>query len=201
MRLLLEFLPFIAALVVTITSVTLLMSRDWRWHIIVFALQYIGVALLTALSLPIEMAITKMVAGWMSAAVLGMATASVPTSWGVEERYWPSGRLFRLLASLLVLITVLTVLPNVSQIFPRTPLMVIYSGLILASMGLLHLGMTAQPLKIAVGVLTLLAGFEIIYSAVEESTLVAGLLAIINLGIGLIGAYMITARDLEPENE
>jgi hypothetical protein len=68
-------------------------------------------------------------------------------------------------------------------------------------MGLLHLGMTAQPLRITTGLLTLLAGFEIIYAAVEVSTLVAGLLAGVNLALGMIGAYMITVGEMETERE
>jgi len=39
----------------------------------------------------------------------------------------------------------------------------------------------------------MLTGFEIIYSAVESSILVAGLLAVTNLGLGLIGSYLLIA--------
>jgi hypothetical protein len=68
-------------------------------------------------------------------------------------------------------------------------------------MGLLHLGLTAQPLRISIGLLTTLAGFEIIYASVETSILVAGLLAGVNIGLGLVGAYMITASEMEQETE
>ena len=44
-----------------------------------------------------------------------------------------------------------------------------------------------------IGLLTFLSGFEILYAALENSVLVAGLLAAINLGLALVGAYLASA--------
>ncbi len=63
-------------------------------------------------------------------------------------------------------------------------------SLLLAGMGLLQLGTSAQPFRVVLGLLTVLSGFEIIYAAVESSTLVAALLAAINLSLALTGAYL-----------
>jgi hypothetical protein len=43
------------------------------------------------------------------------------------------------------------------------------------------------------GLMTVLSGFEILYSTVESSVLVAALLAVINLGLALVGAYLLIA--------
>ena len=67
----------------------------------------------------------------------------------------------------------------------------------LIGMGLLHLGISAQPLRIILGLLTVLSGFEIIYAALESSLLVAALLAVVELGLSLTGAYILTS--FEPE--
>lgn len=198
---LLVLLPYIAILSITITSLGLLTARDWRWFIVLLAIQYAGIAALTSSALPLEMAITKMVTGWMSAGVLGIAIASVPSSWRLEGRFWPTGRIFRFLAALLVFIAVFTAVPKLVELLPQTPLPLLNGGMLLISMGLLNLGLTAQPLRVSVGLLTVLGGFEIIYASVETSILVAGLLAGVNLGIGLIGAYMITAPEMEQEYE
>jgi hypothetical protein len=72
-------------------------------------------------------------------------------------------------------------------------LYVIAGGLLLISTGLIHLGLTADILRVTIGLLTLIAGFEIIYAAVENSILVAGLLALTNLGLGLVGSYLLLA--------
>jgi len=64
-------------------------------------------------------------------------------------------------------------------------------------MGLLQLGLTALPLRITIGLLTVLSGFEILYAVVETSTLVSGLLAGVSLGLALVGAYLLTIPTME----
>jgi hypothetical protein len=46
--------------------------------------------------------------------------------------------------------------------------------------------------------LTALSGFEILYAAMEGSILVAALLVVINLGLGLTGAYLLISSPEEP---
>jgi hypothetical protein len=59
------------------------------------------------------------------------------------------------------------------------------------------LSLTSDPLRVIIGLLTSLSGFEIIYAAVETSTLVTGLLAGVNLGLALVGAYLLIAPTME----
>ena len=58
---------------------------------------------------------------------------------------------------------------------------------------MLELGITVQPLRVTIGLLTVLCGFEILYASIENSILVAALLSVINLGLALVGAYLINA--------
>ena len=58
-------------------------------------------------------------------------------------------------------------------------------------LGLLQLGITAQPMRVIIALLTFLSGFEILYSFVEKSTLVAALLVLINIGLSLVGVYLL----------
>jgi len=64
-------------------------------------------------------------------------------------------------------------------------------------LGLLHLGLTSSALRVTLGLLTVLAGFEILYAAVETSVLVAGLLAAVSLGLALAGAYLLVVPSLK----
>jgi hypothetical protein len=64
-------------------------------------------------------------------------------------------------------------------------------------MGLLHLGVTDRILQVTIGLMTVLAGFEVLYTAVESSTLVAALLAVINLGLALTGSYLMVAENAD----
>src|SRR4030065_2039430 len=92
-----NLLALSAILLETLTALLLLTSREWQWGILALAVQYVGVMVLVALSWPLEIALVKIVAGWMAGAVLGLAMANAPETWRGEERFWPSGRLFRLL--------------------------------------------------------------------------------------------------------
>ena len=65
--------------------------------------------------------------------------------------------------------------------------------------GVLHLGLTNHPFRIAVGLLTMISGFEVLYAAVESSALVAGLLAVINLGIALAGVYLLVVPSMQED--
>jgi hypothetical protein len=67
----------------------------------------------------------------------------------------------------------------------------------LIGMGLLQLSLTSHPLKVIIGLLTALSGFEIIYAAIETSTLVTGLLAGITLALALVGAYLLISPSME----
>jgi hypothetical protein len=57
--------------------------------------------------------------------------------------------------------------------------------------------MTTRPVKVIIGLLTVLAGFEVFYASVENSVLVAGLLAMVTIGLAAVGAYLISLPLLE----
>jgi hypothetical protein len=192
-----EILILLAVTLVAITSMILLTSRNWIWTILALALQYVGVFILVAASWTLTLSITKIVVGWMAAAVLGMVMVATPEAIRQEEPHWPSGRIFRLLTSGLVFLAVFSTSPKAAEFVPGTDPVTISGGLILIGMGLLHLSLTSQPLRTAIGILTFLSGFEIIYASVETSTLVADLLAVINMGIALVGAYLLVMPTLE----
>lgn len=190
-----------AVLLVALTSIVLLVSSNWRWIILILAVQYVGVFILVALEWPIEMAAAKIVAGWMASAVMGVAvneaSSSAPTTWQVTEKFWPSGRLFRLLAAGLVVPMVLSLTPRLVEWMDGIGEIQALGASTLIGMGLLHLGLTAQPLRVVIGLLTILSGFEILLAAIEVSALVAGLLAAVNLGLALVGAYLLLAPSMQ----
>ena len=133
----------------------------------------------------------------MSGAVLGVGLSIVPKTWQGEEEFWPSGRLFRLLAVGLVTLVVISSALKIIQYLPGVGLEVVLGSLILTGNGLLNLGLTNHPFRVAVGLLTLLSGFEILYAALETSALVAGLLAGVNLVLALVGAFLILVPSME----
>jgi len=150
---------------------------------------------------PFGLASIKLVTGWMASAALGVTLMDLPEEDQADDSAWPQGRLFRLLAAAIVVVLVIAATPAVETIIPGISRPVIAGGLLLAGMGLLQLGLTAEVLRVILGLLTVMAGFELLYATVETSILLAGLLSIVNLGLALAGAYLMTAAPSEEAEE
>lgn len=190
-----ELLALPAVILVSLTGIILLVNSDWRVSIAALAFQYIGVFVLVAMSWPLEMAIVKLITGWMVCAVLALAKAGEPGSL-IKEQGTIFNILFRLLAAGLVGLVVVSTGPRIMGWVPEITIEQLLGGGILIGMGLLHLGLTSSALRVILGLLTVLAGFEILYAAVETSVLVAGLLAAVSLGLALVGAYLLVVPSL-----
>jgi len=186
---------WIAVAMIVITSVGLLLARDWRWSIILLSIQYIAMFMLVLQHWPLGMTSVKVIAGWMAAAILGMTRSGLSNEDLSEETTWPRGRIFRIFAAGIVVIIVAGTTPSVDTIMADAGFAVTTGSLLLIGMGLLHLGLTTNILRVTIGLMTVLSGFEIIYSAVEGSVLAAALLAVITLGLALVGSYLLIASN------
>ena len=192
----LQQLDFLPVILIALCSVVLLVSHNWRYSILALAIQYVGVFWLVGTIWPFGLAAVKLVAGWMAGAML---SASQPEE-GLREQLEAgrSSSIFRILAAGLVIALVISVSPRIQQLFPAN-LSILQGGLILIGVGLVHLGMTTRPMRVALGLLTTLSGFEILYASVEKSVLVAGLQAVITLGLALVGAYLLASPGMESD--
>jgi len=186
-----EITAVLSVTVLMITSIILILNFNWRVSIIFLGIQYLAAFFLFVLVFPLTLAAVKLVVGWMSIAILG--SASPPVEDIKLTSINRTGRLFRLMASGMAVIVTFSVAPLVVDIIP-TGLVIVWGGLILVVMGLLQLGMTTQPGSVIVGILTVLCGFDILYSSVETSVLVVGLLALTTLGLALSGSYFINSE-------
>ena len=185
---------FVAVILLGVTSIYLLVSQNWRTSILALAVQYLGVFWLVGLVWPFGLAAVKLVAGWMAGAVL---SASQPSEDLLEEpRGGGSALAFRLVASGLIIALIVSATPALIARFPASR-EALDGGILLIGIGLLQLGMTTHPMRVILGLLTVLSGFEILYASLEESVLVAGLQAVITLGLALVGAYLLAVSSME----
>jgi hypothetical protein len=191
-----SILAWVAVLVVTLTSGGLLLSRDWRWDVGLLTVQYAGIAILVGQHWPVGMAAVKLVTGWMTTAALAMTLTSVSHE-EPAEAFWPQSRVFRLFLIGMIVILALAVTPRVEQSLSGVGAPVVAGAIILTGIGLLQLGTSSRILRVVVALLTVLGGFETLYAALEGSILVAALLAVVNLGLGLVGAYLLNASTPE----
>lgn len=188
-------LSWVAVGMLLVTSSGLLLSRDWRWRVGWLAAQYLGAAWLVGQHWPLGLAAAKLVAGWMATATLAMTFGEQFASAGNKEA--PEEGSHALQSLLIGMIVVLTasIAPRIENTFPGMGLPVVAGGVLLCGIGLLQIGASSQVERLVPGLLTVLAGFEILYAAVEGSVLVAALLATINLSLALVGAYLLTKQE------
>jgi hypothetical protein len=177
-----EFVSWLAAGTILATSTTILISRDWRISLAALAVQYLAMFLLVTRHLPFAMGSAKLIAGWMVVAVLGMTRLGL-TLEEEEDVFWSRGTWFRVILMGIVTLAAAGASLNIDASIPGMGLPVIVGGLILTGAGALHVSVTTDVLRVVMGLLTALAGFEILYAAVESSILV----------LGIAGAYLLTA--------
>ncbi|MBM3125564.1 MAG: hypothetical protein FJZ87_10930 [Chloroflexi bacterium] len=186
-------ISWLVVILIWFAAIFLLSGRDWRVQLAVMAFQYLAAFWLITRHLPFAMASAKLVAGWMVVASLGMTRISLiqvdeQASFRAQDRFFPLT-----LAGVVAVVTA-GASPRIEAVIPGIGLPVIAGSLLLVGTGLMQLGITSNILRIILGLLSLLMGFEIIYSAVESSILVAGLLAVTNLALGLVGSYLLMAE-------
>ena len=187
-------LNWFVLLLTIFTATGLLFSRNWRWSLGLLTLQFLSVFWMAQAHWPVSMAATKLVTGWMACAVLGIAQlnwAAKEGNVGIEAKgHWQQGRLFHFFAAGMVLAAAFA-LSTYLETWLGLSLPIAWGGLVLIGLGLIHLGITSDPFQVIVGLLTVMAGFEVLYAAVESSALVTALLAVTNLGLALAGAYFV----------
>lgn len=184
-----DWLTYIPLGMAVAASLSLLWTNNWRINIAAIAVQYLAVFWFVSLVWPIGLASVKLIQGWMAGAMLGAAiNASERPEADLPEL---SSRIFRVVAGIFVLILALSAAPLAADWIPA-PLPAVIASLVLIGMGSIQLGTTNNPLRIIIGLLTVLSGFEIVYSAAVASVLVTGMLALVTLGLALAGGYWIS---------
>lgn len=172
---------------------SLVFLNDRRMMFAVLSAQYVFVTLLTSLVVPIQVAAVKLVTGFLVCGILSITLARSDWTAPAEEMsVIPSGRVFRLIAILLVTTvsaglsrTNWTSLPGVTPAAVR-------GSTFLIGLGLLQLGLSERTLRVAVGLLTVLSGFEIVYVGIEPSLAVLALLGAVHLSIAVVVSYLLT---------
>lgn len=182
----------IAVVIALSTAALTIVLNDRRWMLIALAGMYIALTWMTAISIPLEIAIVKLVAGMMVCAVLALSVMRAGSeAQGMTGGGLPSGMAFRIIAVLMVLATAwgLSVRGWVSlpQAMNRHAIL---GSMVLLSLGLLHLGVSEEPFRVGLGLITALAGFEILYAALEPSMAILALLAAVHIGIAIIVSYL-----------
>lgn len=196
-----EIISWVAVVVMLATATTILIHKDWRVALGALALQYLAMLWLITRHLPLAMGSAKLIVGWMVVAILGMTRLGLIDAEEEENSFFPHGIYFRVALMGIIALVATGASPRIENAIPGLGLPVIAGGLILIGGGIVHLGVSSNIIRVILGLLTILAGFEIIYAAIENAILVTGLLAIVNVGLGMVGSYLLISGSSPLESE
>ncbi|GJM40934.1 MAG: hypothetical protein DHS20C20_12160 [Ardenticatenaceae bacterium] len=211
---------FTAAYAVLVTAVLVIIIWDWRLALAALAAQYFFAGLLFVDLLDPRLAMVKLLAGWFACLILYFTARQV--NWGgrpkdvvpeelsnvVPEKTYQVGPLHIPASLPLRLLLVLLMLWLITSLFQRPDFALPAIGeslsylslaiLALVVLGLLGLALTGEPLKAGMGVFMFFTGFELFYSAVNQSATMLIVLAGVTLGLALVVSYLVQMRHAIP---
>jgi hypothetical protein len=164
-----------------------LIGDNWRNVLIAMAVMYFGAFFLYLGHWPFTMAAAKLITGWMCVATLSFVTAYQEVT--VEAGTMPK-RIFKAMALVMIWVVAYLMAAKVGKLFQVSPEIAFATFAVLGG-GLLQLGMSSMPFKVVIGILTFFAGFELLYSGLEASILINGLILAVNLLIAFVGSYLV----------
>jgi len=178
-------ITFVAMVLISVTS-------KWQGKIAGLAIIYLVIFILLLQIWPVALASIKLIAGWMSMILIG--ASQITHSEQKDPKQKLSQTLFHLLINLLLWIVISVSAESFNAWIP-IPYINLYIGLVILSAGVIYAGVHQMIFDVVIGILAILAGFDIIYSSVEGSALVTGILAVIMILIALMTTYFLHASD------
>ncbi|OGO14449.1 MAG: hypothetical protein A2Y93_14270 [Chloroflexi bacterium RBG_13_68_17] len=190
----------IAAVVATLTAGLSMVLSDTRVRLSVLGLQYVCVGFLVSAALPPAVAGAKVIAGLAAVTILGTALF-LPGGHG-PGRAAPRPERLHPLHGVAVGLVGAAALALGSRPWMGLPGMTDGASLAAATLmalGLLQVGVSQGALRVGVGLMTVLSGFEVAYSFIEPSLAVTALLGAVHLGIALVISYLLRVVPLVEE--
>jgi hypothetical protein len=216
-----EFMRGLPAVsVVLLLAVVIVMAWDWRLSLLALLGVYLVGGLLFIDVLDPRLAVVKLLVGLFVCLILYITarqvnygrlpidvSAAEVAGLGMQRRVrvgpylLPTSLPFRFFAAVMIVLAAWVLaqrpalqLPVLADTLAHVNLAV-YG---LAGLGLLAMGMTADPWRAGLGMLLFFTGFELFFSALEQSVGMLALLAVVTLLITLLIAYLTQARHALP---
>jgi hypothetical protein len=198
-----------AVIGLVLTALIVFLTSDWRLSLTALLVQYILIGMVLTSSIRVEVAIVKTLVGVLAVSILYLTARHIQErkgSLGAElggRRFlgiqlgWAAGPLglpLRLLTILLVVVAVVRAFNNYQ--LPLVPADTAFVAVWLGAMGMVGLILSSDALRVAPALLTILGGFDLVYSGLEPSLAVVGLWSTLILSTALAFAYLATVQDL-----
>ena len=202
-----------AAYLALLTALLIIVAWDWRLAIAALAVQYFASTILFLDVLDPRLSVIKLLVGWFICLMLyftarqvnwGRLPEDVSTEEAVQWRrerqvrfgpyLMPSNAPFRVFLALMVALAVVTLSQRAGFRLPAVSQPMNLAIFALCGMGLLGLGLTTEPLKAGMALLTFMTGFELFYNSLEQSVAMLVFLAAANLILVLTISYLAQTR-------
>lgn len=181
------------ALIAIIACVLMMTTADDnRWVLASLGMMYLGASWFVVDALPFTSVLAKVTTGVGVCLILGLSLRAA--DWqkgGLGLRPLPSSRYFRLFGAMLVIIAALGLRRSDFIMLLDLPEGAGLVSVMLVAAGLMQVGLFISAFRVGVGLLVLLAGFEVLYSYVEPSLAVMALIASVNMGAAMVISYLI----------
>jgi hypothetical protein len=199
----------VALLGLAATAGLIVAITDWRACVFALVAQYVLAGLLLTRVIRPEVAAIKTLIGAMICVVLYITARRA--GWGklsLEKGEEPPSR-FQLVLMLGVPFRVMTALMGVALAFSAAfklpladvPLEVSFGVFTLGLMGVFAIALADEPFKGGLGLLTLITGFELFYSSIEQSLAVVGFMGVVNFMLALAISYLTTVHSVATQIE
>jgi len=185
-----EYIQWISTILLVITSFGILVDLEWKNNSALMALQYFATFFLLMVFWPINMSGSFLIAGWVSVLIIVMTNQNIKRTDGPNINTFSLEKLFRLFTGGLVLLIIITSYSNISNWFPSATPPLLISSLNLIFIGFLMIGMSQKIDRVIFGLLTIMTGFEIAFTQVDNSVLMLALLCLILMSISLVGSFL-----------
>jgi hypothetical protein len=200
-------MPAMAGMI--LTALIIFLTSDWRLSLTALLVQYILVGLALTRAIEAEVAVVKILAGCLAVFILYITARRIQESKGnqiseasgprflglnVAWKAGPLGLPLRLLTVALILLALILLFADYQPTLVAADLAFVACWL--GSMGAAGLILSGDPLRVAAALLTILAGFELIYAGLEPSLAIVGFFGAFILGVALAFAYLTTVQGL-----
>lgn len=187
-----------ASVGVVITAGVIVIFFDWRMLVLAAGTQAVLAGLLYSQLLPPQIAGVKMIVGLLIAVQMYVTGRQIDTASPRRaddtRRRFTTGLPFRIVVAAMVLLLSWQASASPDSSLPEVSPTVSLAVFGLVAMGLLGLGLTEEPLKGGILLITALTGFELYYAAVEPALAVMALLAAMSFAISLAACYLAVVR-------
>jgi hypothetical protein len=173
-------------------GVLLLTATDRRVVLASLGSAFIACSALLVGQVPFVVSLALMTSGVAATAILFLSTSASAWPWlSAGAGALPEGRPFRLVLSAFIVVAVvgLSLGINLPGRTVQQPMLATALGLI--GLGALQLGLSERSLRVCVGLLTALAGFETLYFVLEPALAIVALLGSVNVVVALIASYLL----------